>query len=145
MSFVRGLSNTATSARDQSREQAVAAFVDKFKDKCERRSRDGFFSAQEVYHFNIGKASAARDHEPLRLGRFAAPRSLKTLGPTCFCKRDEIVNVNQCVAEGKAEFKKRAAEPKTRNKEGKNMRYRRSTRHGCAVACFFWASNDACV
>ena len=100
-SFVQGLSNTATAARNQSREQAVTTFLDKFKDACECRSRDGFFSAEGVYHVIIVKASAAPYHEPLRLARLGAPRSCVTLGFAHFRDpgQDGIVNVNQCVAE----------------------------------------------
>ena len=90
MSFVDGLSATASVALNHSREQAVTAFVDKFKVLCKERSGNGFFSAEGCYGFTIDKTAI------VTAGRGMVPQVMPTAS----------ITIKECAAENRDAFKK---------------------------------------
>ena len=91
MSFVDGLSATASVALNHSRAQAVKSFVGKFKAACTERSGNGFFSAEGCYGFTIDKTAVATP------GRAAIVTQATMAGN---------VMIKECAAENREAFKK---------------------------------------
>ena len=94
MSFVDGLSATASVALNHSRAQAVKSFVDKLKAACTERSGNGFFSAEGCYGFTIDKTAVATP------GRAPVPAIVP--------QATKVANVmiKECAAENREAFKK---------------------------------------
>eukprot|EP00325_Prymnesiales_sp_UTEX-LB-985_P021601 CAMPEP_0174736366 /NCGR_PEP_ID=MMETSP1094-20130205/66556_1 /TAXON_ID=156173 /ORGANISM="Chrysochromulina brevifilum, Strain UTEX LB 985" /LENGTH=176 /DNA_ID=CAMNT_0015939447 /DNA_START=64 /DNA_END=594 /DNA_ORIENTATION=+ len=90
MSFVDGLSATASVALKHSRAQAVKSFVDKFKAACTERSGNGFFSAEGCYGFTIDNTAVASPH------RAIVPQATMTAN----------VMIKECAAENREAFNK---------------------------------------
>jgi len=53
MSFADALSATASTSYRLALDRGVAAFVDKFKKKCQDKAKEGFFLAEETYAFSV--------------------------------------------------------------------------------------------